>query len=103
MAVSPCLTVRVDGDYAMLKSKPPPTTTDTLAVLSSGPGVGDPAGLARIGIWYVPGAFAESTVTVILEVKGAGTLFTVKLTEIPRVGGVDQSMIVGFPGIVPET
>ena len=71
-------------------------------VWSSGPGIVGP-GLARIGIAYVPGAFVESTLMVRLEVKGAGRLFTVKLGEIPRMGGVTQSIMLGFPGTVPET
>jgi hypothetical protein len=44
-----------------------------------------------------------STLTIIVEVNGAGTLFVVKLAEIPSTGGDTRSWTCGFPAIEPET
>jgi len=42
-------------------------------------------------------------VTDIVEVNGAGTLFTLKLVVIPNIGGDTRSITFGFPAIVPVT
>jgi hypothetical protein len=44
-----------------------------------------------------------STLTIIVEVNGAGTLFLVKLAEIPITGGDTRSWTLGSPAIEPET
>ncbi len=44
-----------------------------------------------------------STLTIIVDVNGAGLLFTVKLAEIPSKGGETSNWTFGFPEIVPVT